>query len=67
MECGLSSIPTTQDRDRPTDLRHYHHTRKEMRRQLKSTVLKIGILLEFSLKDIKIGAATQTVEMMELS
>ena len=28
MECGLSSAPTTQDRDRPTDLRHHHHTRK---------------------------------------
>ena len=28
MECGLSSIPTTQDRDRPTDLRQCHHTRK---------------------------------------
>jgi hypothetical protein len=28
MECGLSSIPTTQDRDRPTDLRRHHDTRK---------------------------------------
>ena len=28
MECGLSSIPTTQNRDRPTDLRHSHDTRK---------------------------------------
>src|SRR5262245_13692496 len=28
MECGLSSIPTTQDRDRPTDLRWYDDTRK---------------------------------------
>ena len=34
MECGLSSIPTTQDRDRPTDLRLHHHTRKEGERQL---------------------------------
>jgi len=24
MECGLSSAPTTQDRDRPTDLRPYY-------------------------------------------
>jgi hypothetical protein len=28
MECGLSSIPTTQNRDRPTDLRPYYDTRK---------------------------------------
>jgi hypothetical protein len=27
MECGLSSIPTTQDRDCPTSLSHLHHTR----------------------------------------
>ena len=33
MECGLSSIPTTQDRDRPTDLRRHYDTRKEGRRQ----------------------------------
>ena len=33
MECGLSSIPTTQDRDRPTDLRRPYDTRKETRRQ----------------------------------
>ena len=33
MECGLSSIPTTQDRDRPTDLRRQYHTRTESRRQ----------------------------------
>jgi len=33
MECGLSSTPTTQGRDRPTDLRHLHHTRFEAERQ----------------------------------
>jgi len=33
MECGLSSIPTTQNRDRPTDLRQIHHTRKGKERQ----------------------------------
>jgi hypothetical protein len=33
MECGLSSIPTTQDRDRPTDLRPEYDTRRESRRQ----------------------------------
>ena len=33
MECGLSSIPTTQDRDRPTDLRREYDTRRESRRQ----------------------------------
>ena len=33
MECGLSSIPTTQDRDRPTDLRTYYDTRKQTERQ----------------------------------
>jgi hypothetical protein len=27
MECGLSSTPTTQDRDRPTDLRPHYDTR----------------------------------------
>jgi len=27
MECGLSSTPTTQGRDRPTDLRYIHHNR----------------------------------------
>ena len=25
LECGLSSTPTTQSRDRPTDLRYFHH------------------------------------------
>ena len=33
MECGLSSAPTTQSRDRPTDLRRRYHTRKKTRRQ----------------------------------
>ena len=33
MECGLSSTPTTQDRDRPTDLRRHYDTRKETERQ----------------------------------
>ena len=33
MECGLSSIPTTQDRDRPTDLRRHYDTRNEAERQ----------------------------------
>jgi hypothetical protein len=33
MECGLSSAPTTQDRDRPTDLRQRYHTRKDTERQ----------------------------------
>ena len=27
LECGLSSTPTTQSRDRPTDLRYFHDTR----------------------------------------
>ena len=27
MECGLSSTPTTQDRDRPTDLRYFDDNR----------------------------------------
>jgi len=35
MECGLSSTPTTQDRDRPTDLRHLHHTRMAGGRQME--------------------------------
>ena len=34
MECGLSSTPTTQDRDRPTDLRHFHDTRIDLQRQI---------------------------------
>src|SRR5688572_29974205 len=40
MECGLSSAPTTQDRDRPTDLRQQYHTRKETWRQPQLTVFK---------------------------
>jgi len=34
-ECGLSSIPTTQDRDCPTSLRRFHHTRVMHARQLQ--------------------------------
>ncbi len=34
MECGLSSTPTTQGRDRPTDLRHLYHTCFILERQL---------------------------------
>jgi hypothetical protein len=37
MECGLSSAPTTQDRDRPTDLRRHYHTRKDTARQPQLT------------------------------
>ncbi len=33
MECGLSSIPSTRNRDRPTDLRQLHHTRERNARQ----------------------------------
>src|ERR687890_235278 len=33
VECGLSSVSTTQDRDRPTDLRRHYHTRKGTERQ----------------------------------
>ncbi|MBV6452359.1 MAG: hypothetical protein MHPDNHAH_03116 [Anaerolineales bacterium] len=33
MECGLSSMATTRHRDRPTDLRQVHHTRKAKERQ----------------------------------
>jgi hypothetical protein len=33
MECGLSSTPTTQDRDRPTDLRRHYDTRNSAERQ----------------------------------
>ena len=40
MECGLSSILTAQDRDRPTDLRRYDDTRKETERQPYLTTLK---------------------------
>src|SRR5688572_33166099 len=40
MECGLSSAPTTQDRDRPTDLRQQYHTRKGTERQQQSRGFK---------------------------
>jgi hypothetical protein len=40
MECGLSSAPTTQDRDRPTDLRRHYHTRKDTQRQPQLTGFK---------------------------
>ena len=40
MECGLSSAPTTQDRDRPTDLRPRYHTRKRTERQQQLTGFK---------------------------
>ncbi len=33
MECGLSSMASTRHRDRPTDLRQGHHTRKRSERQ----------------------------------
>jgi len=42
MECGLSSIPTTQNRDRPTDLRQLHHTRMEEERQQENDSLEKG-------------------------
>jgi hypothetical protein len=35
MECGLSSAPTTQDCDRPTDLRQQYDTREQAARQLE--------------------------------
>ena len=33
LECGLSSTPTTQSRDRPTDLRYFHHNPIRLKRQ----------------------------------
>ncbi len=36
MECGLSSTPTTQGRDRPTDLRRFHHNRRKAGSQIQS-------------------------------
>lgn len=42
MECGLSSIPTTQDRDRPTDLRQLHHTRMTDWSQLEIRKMQSG-------------------------
>jgi len=40
MECGLSSVPTTQDRDRPTDLRRQYHTRERTERQQLAGIFK---------------------------
>ena len=40
MECGLSSAPTTQNRDRPTDLRQEYDTRKATERQQQFTGFK---------------------------
>lgn len=68
VECGLSSVSTTQDRDRPTDLRRHYHTRKATQRQqppgISNNLLKqklmvdsfvnFQISLEFFIKDIKI-------------
>lgn len=68
VECGLSSVPTTQDRDRPTDLRRHYHTRKTMERQPQTGIsnnppkqnltvdsfVNCQISLEFFIKDIKI-------------
>jgi hypothetical protein len=45
MECGLSSIPTTQNRDRPTDLRQTYDTRKLRQRQQPGP--KINCFLKF--------------------
>jgi len=38
VECGLSSVSTTQDRDRPTDLRRHYHTRKGTERQPQASL-----------------------------
>jgi hypothetical protein len=38
VECGLSSVSTTQDRDRPTDLRRDYHTRKGTERQQQASI-----------------------------
>jgi len=43
MECGLSSIPQTQDRGRPTSLRQFHHTRLGRERQLEQTWNPFGV------------------------
>lgn len=43
MECGLSSTPTTQGRDRPTDLRHFHHNRIMPARQLPTLMQLKGL------------------------
>ena len=54
MECGLSSTPSTQDRDRPTDLRQLHHTRMKEERQPEIASLNNDKILENSAKDIRI-------------
>ena len=36
LECGLSSTPTTQSRDRPTDLRRFHHNPIALERQSRT-------------------------------
>jgi hypothetical protein len=36
LECGLSSTPTTQGRDRPTDLRRFHHNPITLKRQSRT-------------------------------
>jgi len=68
VECGLSSVSTTQDRDRPTDLRKHYHTRKATERQQPACIsnnfpkqnfevdnfVNCQISLEFFIKDIKI-------------
>lgn len=68
VECGLSSVSTTQDRDRPTDLRRHYHTRKGTERQPQASIsnnflkqklmvdsfINFQISLEFFIKDIKI-------------
>ena len=38
VECGLSSVSTTQDRDRPTDLRKQYHTRERTERQRQAMI-----------------------------
>lgn len=46
MECGLSSMTTTHHRDRPTNLRHGHHTRKAEERQRQGVqICRLKILL----------------------
>jgi len=40
MECGLSSVSTTQDRDRPTDLRRHYDTREGTERQHPRGIFK---------------------------
>ena len=80
MECGLSSISTTQDRDRPTDLRRQYHTRERTERQPQPGIFKQSsqtkwtidsfvncqISLEFFIKDIKIRIESKTTRTTEL-